>query len=783
MGSAATFMKQAVLRFWPILFLVIFWFIFASPYFIKGKVPFPSTYQINYFPPWSSYAHNGIPVKNGAMPDVITQIYPWRHLTMEIWKSGQIPLWNPYSFAGTPLLANYQSAVLSPFNVLFFLLPFVDGWSILVLLQPLLAGLFTYLFVRKIKVGKSGSLIAGVAFMFCGFITSWMSYATLPYAILFLPLALFALEAFFENERRRYLLLFASTIPLSFFSGHFQISLYFLLSVFAYWLYLCFIYKEKRKAMKSGLIFFFGFLFTMPQILPSMEFYTQSLRSGIYIRSEIIPWMYLPTLFAPDFFGNPVTRNDWFGHYAEWNSYIGVLPLLLGIYTIRTWKGKRIPFFLLLGFLALLLALPTPLGDAIVWMRIPVLSTSAASRIIVLFSFSFAVLSGFGFDQLLSDLEKRRWKPLLIFSVIISVIFTFLWGIVFGKLFLPIDKIAIAKQNLILPTIFFISSFIIIFFGFLQKKVIWIVACVILLLSAFDMYRFVTKWQPFDPKQYVFQEVGATDMFAKIAGYKRVLGNYDEDIPVYYHLPTIEGYDALYPKYSGEFASSLFNGKFTEGQRSVVIFPKYGTYTKLGLDLLGFSYIAHKKSDDNRGWTFEYWKYPASTFPLIMEDSAYRILENKDAYPRAFLVTNYVVENNLQKTLTALFSKYSNPRQTVVLEQKPSFSQFSATEKNLSIVSYTPNVITLQSQTNGNTLLFLSDSFFPGWQATIDGKTTQILRADLAFRAIALPKGNHMIIFSYYPLSFVIGVFLAIISLSGVLGVTLVSKKPFISKI
>src|SRR3989344_3001921 len=105
-------MKKYFLRFWPVIFIFIIWFIFAHPYFLSDKVPFPSAYQVNNFAPWSTYEQFWGPVKNGAMPDIITQIYPWRYLAIETWKSGEIPLWNPYIFSGNPLLANYQSATL-----------------------------------------------------------------------------------------------------------------------------------------------------------------------------------------------------------------------------------------------------------------------------------------------------------------------------------------------------------------------------------------------------------------------------------------------------------------------------------------------------------------------------------------------------------------------------------------------------------------------------------------------------------------------------------------------
>src|SRR3989344_2488804 len=274
------------LKVWPLFFIVIVWFIFSSPYFFGNKAPFSATYQVNNFAPWSAYPEFWGPVKNGAMPDVITQIYPWKYFTIEAFKNGQIPLWNPYSFSGTPHLANYQSAVFSPFNFIFFLFPFVDAWSLLVLFQPLLAGLFMYLFVRSLKRSQTASLISSISFMFCRFIVVWMDYATLAYAISFLPLALFCIEKYHELKKIRYLLLLSISIPLSFFSGHFQISIYFFITVLVYLIYKFITTKNINASLKLTGFIFFGFLLSLPQLLPSIEFYLQSLRSTIFLKGE-----------------------------------------------------------------------------------------------------------------------------------------------------------------------------------------------------------------------------------------------------------------------------------------------------------------------------------------------------------------------------------------------------------------------------------------------------------------------------------------------------------------
>ena len=136
----------------PAIILVLV-MILAAPYWRQGKVPFPGDYLVNSFPPWQYFY--GLPVKNSAMPDVVTQMWPWKHLVTDFWRRGIIPLWNPNNFSGTPLLANYQSAVFHPANWLFFILPETDAWSLMVLGQPLLAGWFTYGLARAWRLSRA----------------------------------------------------------------------------------------------------------------------------------------------------------------------------------------------------------------------------------------------------------------------------------------------------------------------------------------------------------------------------------------------------------------------------------------------------------------------------------------------------------------------------------------------------------------------------------------------------------------------------------------------------
>jgi len=763
-------MKYIFEKLFPFIIILIVWLGFAYPYFLQHKIPYPGDYLVTTFAPWSAYPQFGMPVKNGAMPDVITQIYPWKHLAIETWKSGQIPLWNPYSFSGTPQLANYQSAVLSPFNVLFFVLPFVNAWAFLILLQPLLAGIFMYLFVRNLKISAIGSILSSVAFMFCGFIVVWMDYGTLAYAILFLPLALFSVKKYFDTDNIWYLFLLSLTFPLSFFSGHFQMSGYFALVVILYILYFCIVSKNTRQKLTVVFFAFCGALLTLPQVLPAMEFYGQALRSTIFGNVETIPWGYLPTFLSPDFYGNPVTRNDWFGHYAEWNAYIGVWPLLLGIYGMFSRKRKETLFFIIAGIVSMLLAFPTPLLSLLIMLHVPVFSTSSASRIIVIFSFAFAVLAGFGFDQLLVDIKEKQYKKIILLLSFGLGTFLVLWAIVGFKLFLTVDKLHIARQNLIPATGIFMVGIISILLATLGRRfVLRFAIYALIFLTVFDMLRFATKWQPYVKKDLFFPTIPVAKEFQKIQGYERALGNYQAEAAVYFHLPAPDGYDALYIRRYGQFAESINEGKVQDAERSVVTFPKNSKETSLAINLLNIRYIVHKVSDDHMGWTFGFWNYPISQFNQIYKDPFYEIYRNTAALPHAFLVGKYVVEKNPQKIIDALYSPAFDLRSQIVVEEDPKLGQNKEFSGDATITSYTPDRVAIITNANRSGLLFLSDNDYPGWQATVDNKPAKIYRADYSFRSIVVPAGKHIVVFKYVPMSFWWGVWLAIFGVVGMI--------------
>ena len=293
--------------FFPYFFLIIVILIFFYKIFL-GFFPFPADLLVSEYNPWKTYSYLGY--NPGSYPnkaqyfDVIRQIYPWKTFSINSLKSGEIPLWNPYNFSGSPLLANFQSAVFYPLNIIYLFFPQIFSWSILVIMQPLLALVFTYLYTRKIGISKIGSLFSAISFAFSSFLSVWIEYNTIIHVVLWLPLLLLSIEKLLEKRTYFWMGSFTLGLVFSLFAGHPQIFLYLLIFTSGYILY------RASNLKKSPKIIFFLIIIALGigaiQIIPGFELIINAARSNhdynfLIDKVLIQPWQ-LIMFFVPDFF-------------------------------------------------------------------------------------------------------------------------------------------------------------------------------------------------------------------------------------------------------------------------------------------------------------------------------------------------------------------------------------------------------------------------------------------------------------------------------------------------
>jgi hypothetical protein len=161
------------------------------------------------------------------------------------------------------------------------------------------------------------------------------------------------------------------------------------------------------------------------------------------------------------------------------------------------------------------------------------------------------------------------------------------------------------------------------------------------------------------------------------------------------------------------------------------------------------------------------------------------IFENTAALPRAFLAPRAVAIPPDDWSLTQLTDTSLNSRTTVLLERATATAAAPspvldgpplAEGERSDVVRYEPDRVTVQVQANEQRYLVLSDSYFPGWRAWIDGRPVEVERANYLFRAVAVPPGQHLVEWRYQPVNLFVGggvsaVALALIGLLTVLGI------------
>ncbi|MCL4353600.1 YfhO family protein [Patescibacteria group bacterium] len=775
--------------------------VFFYKQFLYQKVPFPGDLLIANYAPWKEYSYLGY--NPGSFPnkaqyfDVLRQIYPWKTFSLQEIKRGTFPLWNPYNFSGSPLFANFQSAVLYPLNIVYFFMPRLASWSLLVFLEPFLAGVFTMLFAGKIGIGKIGTLMAGISFAFSSFMSVWLEYNTIDQVILWLPLSLLAAENLIEKKSPLWSILFIFSLVSSLFAGHIQIFFYCLVFLISYIAFRVIIGGKSFDLVKrDGLFFLFLTASALGigaiQLIPGVELIAYSARSS-HQYSEIIhqilvqPWE-LVMLFVPDFFGNPATGNFFLKDtYVLHIMYLGLVPLFFAFFTLWKKKNAAVKFFWFSSLIALLMLSFNPLSRVFYSLNLPFISSSSTGLGIFIIIFSLSIIAGFGVDFWLR--EKKSFKACLIMVFPLLVIFALIWGasvfiFKFNLFDLKRHDLTIL-HNLVYSSLIFIFASSLIFMPLFRKKnnILYASLMLLILLETLDLFHFFRKFNPFVTPSLAFPNAPILAVIHKRAGINRVWGygyaRIEANFATKYSIFSPDGYDPLYPRWYGEFIQSSVNGRintvFTDQTRSdAIIKPGFGKedlpknkFRLKVFNLLGVKYILDRSENGSTAKTF-----PPKDFSLIYNRDGWRIFENKSALPRVFLASDYKVFKTNAEFDKLFFAKDFNPLKTILLEKKPkqkpgnlAMRQSSKSPGLVNVLKYSPNQIIVNANAANNSLLFLSDTYYPGWQAFVDGKKTKIYKADYAFRSIFIPKGKHLIVFKYAPLSFKLGLDLSIASL------------------
>ena len=747
----------------PIIVFVGIVFYFFKPFFINGLFPIPSDNLIGLYHPFRDlYANEyprGIPYKNFLISDPIEQQYPWRFLSVSLLKELQFPVWNQYDFSGTPLFANQQSAVLYPLNIFFFIFPFSTSWSILIFLQPLLGGLFMYLYLKKIKLSSLPSLFGAIIFSFSGFSMVWMEWNTVVQTIIWLPLILYIKEILISKFSIKWAigLLFAESM--AFFAGHLQ-TWFYLVCISNAYLLIRIIETAKQEYPKNSLIItsikkYFPFLIVgiiflfiiSIQLIPLFQFISLSARnvdqSDWHQLGWFIPWQNITGFIIPDFFGNPATLNYWgIWNYMEFALYAGIAPFMLLLFSLFSIKNKFVSFFWGILLLGLLFAFPTPIAQLPYILHIPFLSTSQPTRLAFVIDFSIAILAAFGLQRFLE--EKRK---IYISVFITTILFALCWIIVLFHshfLHLSLENILVTKRNLIFPTgIFLVSSLLLLLqlAPRIKNRKIFLsfIAILLIAVTAIDLLRFSQKFTPFNPQKYLYPQTKSLNFLHNNLNIYRFMTTDREILPpntsIMYKLQSVDGYDPLYLLRYGEFIAAIERGKPNINPPfgfNRIITPK--NFESPLINLLGVKYIISLSAINNLN------------FKKVLTDGKTEIYENTKVLPRAFSVSSIIPVSTKQQAINTLFS-HTNYLDYAVVENYFS-KQTVFNNSKVTITNYQADKVVLSVEGKGASFVILTDINYPSWHATVDTDKTVIYQTDYLFRGVIVPSGKHTITFT-----------------------------------
>lgn len=275
--------------------------------------------------------------------------YPFREFAAASLKTGHgFPLWNPYLFGGLPYVAAMHGDIFYPTFLLRMVMPTDAAMTWSFMIHVFLAGLFTYFFLRAWGVRYISSIIGGVAYLMCGPLAAYVSpgHDGKLYVSALLPLTLFLLIRGIREGKAWVWGTLALVTGLAVLSPHPQLLQYMLLASGAFALYLAFAELEtpnglrlklERSTAIRRLLYAFGAIVLgavigAVQFLPVREYVPFSPRAGgrdyDYATSFSLPIEEIINFYLPEFSG--ILDRYWGRNTIHLHSdYLGAASLFL----------------------------------------------------------------------------------------------------------------------------------------------------------------------------------------------------------------------------------------------------------------------------------------------------------------------------------------------------------------------------------------------------------------------------------------------------------------------
>jgi len=701
--------------------------------------------------------------------DLYTAFLPRAEYVFGTLASGHLPLWNPYQLCGVPLLAVPATGLFYPLNVPFLFFDVPTAIEISLVLHMGLGGVGMWCLLRRFDVGMLGALCAAVTFMWSGWMMVNVSQPILLSGMSWMPLTVLLLDRTLKGERWSWLGL-TCAVTSQILIGATEVFIHVMYVCVAYtlfhlvrWIWM----GDAVRAFRQGTVTLAsvsaGMLLAAPQLLPSLELVRQSARAPGALTIDqvssgsIPPWPFLQSGLG----------------FSPWTSgaLVGTLPLLGMILVLGSRRHR----------LAWMFGLAMAVGAALLIFGGPVFQWYYATPLGNLFRRPMKFLDVYGFGQALiagltvarlqswSALPRTRlWRhPAWLLALAVGV--AVLWS--FGRM---------GWTSLYGPAM----VALLVLFGVMPTRGSR-VACIIALCALQGHQLFTSvgnkRLRPAHVPGLVSREAPLMKFFKTHVGHDRVYISgtlrYDPALGprqgMRNRLRSATDYDPLavgrygefFDRLSGRPAGHPFDGSYTLGRNPWGLMKltstKYFVIRSQGAGFLASTFENVPGAPELRRILSVPYPYERSA-----PNSTIDVYEALPVLPRAFLAAGARVVTDPERMLDQLENPRFAPRRVVLLEEKPLEPPTlpvpgPAPRGSVRLVRDEPEDVIVAVPGTAAAFLVLTDLYYPGWTAFVDGHEVPIHRANYLFRAVWLPQGAREVRFLFRPTSFRAGLGLA----------------------
>lgn len=687
------------------------------------------------------------------------QFVPWRDYAVELLRAGELPLWNPFNGAGAPLFANYQSALLYPLSWPSFVLPIAWAMSLTAGLHLFIAGAGVFALLKRMGANSVGAGAAGLAFGLCGYLVARLGTFPMVSAAAWLPWLLWSVYGVL-NGKRCAATWFAIFTALLLLAGHAQISWYSLTlaGLLAVWLGVLrrpFRWKAWIVLTVAGVI---GAGVASVQLLGTAELLSLSQRSdgvdfAFAMNFSFNPFRVL-TLLNGNLFGTPADGSyATAGAYFEDAAYIGLIPLLGAVAAVWQWRAKRkddplaftVIFWLGIAVIGFLFALGanTPIFPFL-YEHVPTFDLfQAPVRWLLWTVMALCVLAGIGITWWGRSARLKRWTKRLMAACIAVIIVG-----VFGQL------AGLGGANSLIPSLFralLIIGSVGLCAGFLTmiqplqsspKHMRWSAA--VLAVVALDLV--IANWGLNPTAAASFYDHRPAQIQPPLRGYWTPQAEDDLKFGRYFmfddYRPAAQQIEELresnLPNLNLLDRAALFNN-------FEPLLPGY---------YAAFSSLLEAHSDSQA------LLQAAGITDLVTAEG---VVSLENGAELAYWVSAACWHQDDASTIAALSQSDFDPQRRVELAGEGACD--TPRDAGLAEWNASEDGAHFQIHSAAPGWLVIPQTYYPGWEARLNGEIVPVQRANLAFRAVAIPEGEHTLEFAYKPSWLAFGAVITSVSL------------------